>query len=216
VVCPTQVRDRSSDNYAVDWVSYGEVLQTSSRIMDNIAYHVTTLSKTRVIHLPILVSEDVQDSKYVPWACILMWYMTSRNPRSASKAIMSWLGDPAWMRVSSNVLTHIQSHETSGVGVYIDRPGCVVTSLKQKADFSVTDFSSRLPQLLSATLGVACGRMFHTNVYIVKEEYEDLFKRFRDQLRGENDALVESRAMRNSRLLFKRPLPPSNGSESQR
>lgn len=83
-------------------------------------------------------------------------------------------------------------------------------------DFSITDFSSRLPQLLSATLGIACGRVFHDSVYIVKEEYEDLLKQFRDQLRSENDALVESRAMRNSRLLFKRPLPPSNGTESQR
>ena len=84
------------------------------------------------------------------------------------------------------------------------------------ADFPITDFSSQLPQLLSATLSIACGRVFHNNVYIVKEEYEDLVKQFRDQLRGENDALVESRAMRNSRLLFKRPLPPSNGTESQR
>ena len=83
-------------------------------------------------------------------------------------------------------------------------------------DFSITDFSSRLPQLLSATLSIACSRVFHSNVYIVKEEYEDLFKQFRDQLRSENDALVESRAMRNSRLLFKRPLPPSHGTESQR
>lgn len=87
---------------------------------------------------------------------------------------------------------------------------------EKKADFSITDFSSQLPQLLSAMLGIACGKIFHTNVYVVKEEYEDLFKQFRDQLRSENDALVESRAMRNSKLLFKRPLPPSNGSEGQR
>ena len=85
-----------------------------------------------------------------------------------------------------------------------------------KTDFSIADFSSRLPQLLSATLGVACGRVFHTNVYIVKEQYEDLLKQFSDQLRTENDVLVESRAMRNSRLLFKRPFPPSNGPEGQR
>jgi hypothetical protein len=92
----------------------------------------------------------------------------------------------------------------------------VITLLKGKTDFSITDFSSQLPQLLSATLGIVCGRIFHTNVYIVKEEHEDLFKQFRNELRNENDALVESRAMRNSRLLFKRPLPPSNGSESHR
>lgn len=49
--------------YAVDWTSYGEVLQTSSRIMDSIAYHVTTLSKTKVMHLPIFVAENVEDSK---------------------------------------------------------------------------------------------------------------------------------------------------------
>jgi len=162
----------------VDWISYGEVLQASSRIMDSIAYHVTTLSKTKAIRLPTLVAENIQDS------------------RSVSRAIASWLDDPAWMRVSSSVLVYVQSYETSG------------------ADFSITDFSSRLPQLLSATLGIMCGRAFHTNVYIVKEEYEDLLKGFGDQLRSENDALVESRAMRNSRLLFKRPLPPSNGSES--
>lgn len=89
-------------------------------------------------------------------------------------------------------------------------------SLKWEADFSITDFSSRLPQLLSATLGITCGRVFHASVYIVKEDYKDLFKQFRDQLRSENNNLVESRAMRNSRLLFKRPLPPSNGSLSQR
>jgi hypothetical protein len=35
--------------------------------MDSIAYHVTTLSKTKVIHLPILVAENIQDSKYVLW-----------------------------------------------------------------------------------------------------------------------------------------------------
>lgn len=120
------------------------------------------------------------------------------------------------MRVSSNVLVYIQSYETSGTGAYDDRCGYMITLLKGKADFSIIDFSSRLPQLLSATLGIACGRVFHTNVYVVKEECEDLYKQFRDQLRSENDALVESRAMRNSRLLFKRPLPPSNGSESQR
>lgn len=94
--------------------------------------------------------------------------------------------------------------------------GHLVTLLRGKADFSITDFSSRLPQLLSATLGIACGRTFHTSIYIVKEEYDDLFKEFGDLLRSENDALVESRSMRNSRLLFKRPLLPSNGSEGQR
>ena len=120
------------------------------------------------------------------------------------------------MRVSNNVLIYIQSYETSGAGVYNDYCGYVVALLKGKTDFSITDFSSRLPQLLSATLGISCGRVFHANVYVVKEEYEDLYKQFRDQLRSENDALVESRAMRNSRLLFKRPLPPSNGSEDQR
>jgi hypothetical protein len=35
--------------------------------MDNIAYHVTTLSKTKVIHLPIFAAENVEDSKYVSW-----------------------------------------------------------------------------------------------------------------------------------------------------
>lgn len=162
----------------VDWVSYGEVLQASSKIMDNIAYHVTTLSGTKAIHLPILVTEHVQDCK------------------SALKAITSWLDDPTWMRVSSTVLIYVQSYEASGV------------------DFSITDFSSRLPQLLSATLGITCGRAFHASVYILKENYDDLFKQFRDQLRSENNNLVESRAMRNSRLLFKRPPPPSNGSLS--
>ena len=92
----------------------------------------------------------------------------------------------------------------------------MIPSLKGREDFSISDFSSRLPQLLSAALGIACGRTFHTSVYIVKEEYDNLFKQFRDQLRSENDALVESRAMRNSRLLFKRPLPSTNGLESQR
>lgn len=91
----------------------------------------------------------------------------------------------------------------------------VVTLLKGGTDFSIVDFSSRLPQLLSATLGIACGRTLHTNVYVVKEDYDSLFKQFRDQLRSENDALVESRAMRNSRLVFKRPLPRSNASEIQ-
>lgn len=119
------------------------------------------------------------------------------------------------MRVSSNVLVYIQSYETSGAGVYRSS-GYTITPLKRRSDFAITDFSSRLPQLLSATLGIACGRIFHKNVYIVKEEHEDLFKQFGDELRSENDALVESRAMRNSRLLFKRPLPPSNGSESYR
>ena len=120
------------------------------------------------------------------------------------------------MRVSSNVLIYIQSHETSGAGVYNCHRGCTITLLKRRAEFSITDFSSRLPQLLSATLGIACGRSFYANVYVAKEEYEDLFKQFSDQLRSENDALIESRATRNSRLLFKRPLPPSNGSESHR
>jgi len=117
-----------------------------------------------------------------------------RDSESTLKAVTSWLDDATWMRVSSTVLRCVQ---TSG------------------ADFSISDFSSRLPQLLSAILGIACGRSFHTSVYIVKEEYDDLFKQFGDQLRSENDALVESRALRNSRLLFKRPLPHSNTSESQ-
>lgn len=64
VVCLNQVRDRYSNYSAVDWVSYGEVLQASSRIMDAIAYRVTTLSKAKAIHLPILVSKSVQDSEY--------------------------------------------------------------------------------------------------------------------------------------------------------
>jgi hypothetical protein len=59
--------DRWFNYYAVDWTSYGEVLQASSRIMDSIAYHVTTLSKTGVMHLPILVAENIEDSKYVSW-----------------------------------------------------------------------------------------------------------------------------------------------------
>jgi hypothetical protein len=141
--------------------------------------------------------------------------LTSWGFRSASRAISSWLDDPVWLRVSSNVLVYIQSYEASGVGAYDGRCVCERRS-KRRVDFSITDFSSQLPQLLSATLGIACGRAFHTNVYVVKEEYEGLFKRFRDQLRSENDALVESRAVRNSRLLFKRPLPPTNGPEGQR
>jgi len=163
----------------VDWASYTEVLQASSRIMDSIANKVTDIIKARTVHLPELVAENVRDSK------------------SALRAIISWLDNPGWMRVSGTVLINLQSYETSG------------------ADFSISDFSSRLPQLLSAVLGVACGRAFHTSVYIVKEEHDVLFKQFTDQLRSENDALVESRAVRNSRLLFKRPLPPQNGSESQ-
>lgn len=120
------------------------------------------------------------------------------------------------MRVSGTVLVYVQSSETSGAGTYNNRCEQVRASLKGTEDFSILDFSSRLPQLLSAVLGVACGRAFYTGVYIVKEDYDGLFKQFRDQLRSENDALVESRAMRNSRLLIKRPLPSSNGSESQR
>lgn len=119
------------------------------------------------------------------------------------------------MRVSSNVLVYIQSHE-SGTGACSCGRGYVITPLKGSADFSITDFSSRLPQLLSATLGIACGRAFYSNIYVVKDEYEDLFKQFKDQLRSENDALIEARATRNSRLMFKRPLPPSNDSESHR
>lgn len=111
---------------------------------------------------------------------------------------------------------YIQSYETSGTGVYSHRYGHLITLLRARADFSITDFSSQLPQLLSATLGIACGRTFYSSVYIVKEEYDYLFKQFRDLLRSENDALVESRAMRNSRLLFKRPLLPPSGSDSQR
>jgi hypothetical protein len=208
-----QARGRYSDHLTVDWISYGEVLQASSRIMDNIARHVTVVSKTKAIHLPILVAENVQDYKWVLWDCILMRHLTFCGFRSVLRVITLWLDDPAWMRVSNNVLMYIQSYGTSGAGVYNNYCGYVVTVLKGKADFSIVDFSSRLPQLLSATLGIVCGRTFHTNVYIVKEEYEALFKQFRDQLRSENDALVESRAMRNSRLLFKRPLPLSNGSQ---
>ena len=65
VVRSAQLRDRYSNSHTVDWTSYGEVLQASSRIMDSIACRVTTLSKTEVIHLPILVAENVQDSKCV-------------------------------------------------------------------------------------------------------------------------------------------------------
>ena len=65
VVRHGQARDRYSNCGVVDWVSYGEVLQASSRIMDNIAYHVTTLSGAKAMHLPILVPEHVQDCKYV-------------------------------------------------------------------------------------------------------------------------------------------------------
>lgn len=116
------------------------------------------------------------------------------------------------MRVSGTVLIYVQSCETTGAGAYNNRCGYVITLLKGRADFSISDFSSRLPQLLSAALS----RTFHTSIYILKEEYDDLFKRFVDQLRSENDALVESRAIRNSRLLFKRPLPSSKGLESRR
>lgn len=76
-VRPTQIRDRYSNCYAVDWTSYGEVLQASSRVMDSIAYHVTTLSKTKAIRLPILVAENVQDSKYILWACVPIQHLTS-------------------------------------------------------------------------------------------------------------------------------------------
>jgi len=72
VVRLTQGRDRYSNYCAVDWVSYGEVLQASSRIMDSISYHVTILSKTKAIHLPILVAENVQDSRYILLACLPM------------------------------------------------------------------------------------------------------------------------------------------------
>lgn len=121
VVRATRVPDRYSNHYAVDWISYGEVLQASSRIMDNIAYHVTALSKTKAIRLPILVAENVEDSKQVLSPHVLIRYLTSHDFRSASRAIASWLDDPAWMRVSSNVLIYIQSYETSGAGVYNDR-----------------------------------------------------------------------------------------------
>jgi len=57
--------DLDPNYYAVDWTSYGEVLQASSRIMDTIAYRITTLSKTEAIHLPIVVAESIQDSKCV-------------------------------------------------------------------------------------------------------------------------------------------------------
>lgn len=128
----------------MDWTSYGEVLQASSRIMDNIAYHVTTLSKTKVIHLPILVAENVEDSKYVPWDYVPIRHLTSRNFRTVSRAIGSWLEDPAWLRVSSNVLVYIQSYEASGVGVYNDHHGRVVTLLKRRQIFpsrtSVLDY----------------------------------------------------------------------------
>ena len=65
VVRPAQVRDRYSDYRAVDWTSYGEVLQASSRIMDSIANHVTTLKKTKEMHLPAFAAENVRDFKYV-------------------------------------------------------------------------------------------------------------------------------------------------------
>ena len=64
---PPKFFDRRFNYYAVDWTSYGEVLQASSRIMDSIAYHVTTLSKTEVMHLPVFVAENIEDSRYVSW-----------------------------------------------------------------------------------------------------------------------------------------------------
>lgn len=213
---PARTRDPCTDDCTVDWTSYSEVLQVSSRIMDTIAYRVTTLSRTEVVRLPIVVAEGVQDSKYVLQTRVSMSRLTSCNFRSTLRAISSWLDDPAWMRVSSNVLIDVQSYETSGAGVYNDHREHVMMLLKDDTEFSITDFSFRLPQLLSATLGIKCGRVFHTSVYVLKEEYDDLFKQFRGQLRSENDALIESRTMRNSRLLFKRPLPPSNSTESQR
>ena len=102
----------------MDWKSYGEVLQASSRIMEDIAYHVTSFSKTKVIHLPILVAENVEDSKYVLIGLHSDMMPDPRNCRSASRAIMSWLDNPEWLRVSSNVLLYIQSYETSGAGAY--------------------------------------------------------------------------------------------------
>jgi hypothetical protein len=184
--------------------------------MNRIAYHVTTLLKTKAVHLPTFVAESVQDCAYVPRTGVLLWDLTSCNSRTALKTITLWLDEPAWMRVSNTVLIYVQSYESSATGAYSNCCGCTIRPLKGTADFSITDFSSRLPQLLLATLGIVYGGTFHTNVYIVKEEHDGLFKQFRDQLRSENDALVESRALRNSRLLFKRPLPPSNPSGSQR
>lgn len=49
---------------------------------------------------------------------------SSHGFRSALNAITSWLDDPAWMRVSSTVLIHVQSYETSEVGVYGNECGC--------------------------------------------------------------------------------------------
>lgn len=60
-----QGRDRCSDRRAVDWASYTEVLQASSRIMDSIANKVTNIIKARAVHLPELVAENVRDSKCV-------------------------------------------------------------------------------------------------------------------------------------------------------
>ena len=56
--------------------------------------------------------------------------LTSPNFRSALTAIASWLDDPAWMRVSSNVLIYVQSYETSGAGVYNGHRGYMITLLK--------------------------------------------------------------------------------------
>lgn len=71
-------------------------------------------------------------------------HLTSRNSRSALRAIASWLGDPAWLRVSSNVLVDIQSYETSGAGMYNDHYGYVITLLKGRQIFpsqtSVLDY----------------------------------------------------------------------------
>ena len=83
--------------------------------MDSIAYHVTTISTTKTIRLPILVAGNVQDCKCVLWAAFLCNTLIHCF-RSAFEAIASWLEDPVWMQVSSTVLMYIRPYEASGAG----------------------------------------------------------------------------------------------------
>jgi hypothetical protein len=71
VVRLSQVEDRRPDHHAVEWASYGEVLQASSRIMGSITHHVTALFKTKAIRLPLFMTGNVQDRKYVLFTCFL-------------------------------------------------------------------------------------------------------------------------------------------------
>lgn len=66
-----KIQYRYSNYRVVDWASYGEVLQASSRIMNSISNDVTTLIKTKAIHIPAFVAENARDRKYVLEGCVL-------------------------------------------------------------------------------------------------------------------------------------------------